>query len=299
MDTDVATEIIRKHLNRNLTVTATRPLHGGMVNRVEEWITDGRPSSVVAKLTDNPDHKGFRNEFNVLAWHRKHTDFPVPEPFAYVSDESCFRGSALLMQKVEGRNLGETRLSTKGMKCFEVRLAHCLANLHGHKGSFYGSALKSTGATTWLEVFRPRIESEFSEVESQLSAQSRSAAADMLAHLDTWMPECGDPTLVHGDLWATNIVVDDGDADNPVITGFVDGGASYADVEYELAYLRVFNTAGREFFSEYSKHHALREGFERRCRIYWLHTMLLHLHRFGTGYLSACEDLAREIGSLA
>ena len=51
-----ATKILRDHaaLGAGLSVTDRRQLHGGMVNHVEEWITDGDPPAVVAKFTASP-----------------------------------------------------------------------------------------------------------------------------------------------------------------------------------------------------------------------------------------------------
>jgi fructosamine-3-kinase len=268
-----------------------------MVNKVEEWLTDGTPSSMVAKVSERAAHGGFRNEFDTMAWYRANTSFPVPEPYAYVSDAECFSGTVLLMEKLPGRHLGAARQTMRGNAAYQLELAQILADLHDHKRDTYGNALKEEGQHTWLEGFRPRIRSEFDAVADRLSSQGRKTVTRLLDNLDTYMPECGDPTLVHGDLWATNIIVDDTDPNALRITGFVDGSATYTDVEYELAYLRVFNAAGLPFFRAYVERHALRDGFEERCRIYWLNTMLLHVRVFGPEYLPRTEHIAREIAT--
>lgn len=104
---------------------------------------------------------------------------------------------------------------------------------------------------------------------------------------------------MHGDIWHNNIIVDDRDPDRPRITGYIDGGGLFAEVEYELAYLLAFGgLVGDRFFRAYSRRHPLQDGFLRRCRVYWLNTMLLHLWLFGRDYLPRCEQLAREIEEL-
>ena len=117
----------------------------------------------------------------------------------------------------------------------------------------------------------------------------------MLAELDKWLPEFDQPTLIHGDIWAANIMVNDTDPDKPLINAFLDVNAQFADVEYELAYLNVFHTADETFFSEYTKHHPLRPDFERRCLVYWLNTMMIHIWYFGPSYVPSCQDIARRI----
>jgi fructosamine-3-kinase len=298
MDKATATAILRRFVNPHLTVTALRPLSGGMVNTVLELATDGEPASVVAKVSEDRGHGGFRREYDSLLWYRRHTTFPVPRPYACSDGCPEFRGKCLLMEKVPGRNLAEARLTREGRRHFQAELARLVADLHGHRRDTYGSALHGGTCTRWLDEFGPGIEDEFLAVRERLSPRARDGVARLLKHLDEWLPESGRPTLVHGDLWATNLMVDDADPDRPRLTAFLDGGATFREVESELAYLRVFHTADATFFEHYARRHPLREGFDRRSRVYWLNTMLLHVRHFGAEYLPACEDLARQIERL-
>lgn len=292
---DCATELVRRFLDRDLTVTAIRRLHGGMVNSVLELTTDGEPARIVVKLNAEPGRGGFRNEFNVLQWYLENTDFPVPEPYGVDTSGEVFPGSCLMMERLPGANLGHARLTSSQTATVERQMARIIARLHERKRYTYGSALESqeNGADRWLDRFGPRIWGEFDSVKDRLTEGAQRKIRRVLDSLEDWLPEFGNPTLVHGDLWATNIIVD---PTEPRVTGFVDGGANYAEVEYELAYLLVFHTVGQAFFQEYARHHALRPGFETRCRVYWLNTMLLHVRAFGDAhYVQACESLAREL----
>jgi fructosamine-3-kinase len=313
---EAATELLRAFTGTGLTVTGMRRLHGGMVNSVLELSTDGEPRLVVAKLSPQPGNSAFERECRVLQWYRKNTRFPVPEPYGFDLSGEVFPGSCLMMERLPGDNLAQVRLSPPEQATVERQMAGILADLHEHKRKTYGSALEPAegGLSRWLDRFEPKIRREFESVAGRLSESARRTIGRELDRLEDRLPESGDPTLVHGDLWATNIIVDldggsalkpsrlpggsgapDG-ARAPAISGFVDGGADYADVEYELAYLLVFHTVGTEFFGEYSRYHRVREGFQRRCHIYWLNTMLLHVRAFGDeAYVQACERLAREL----
>ena len=299
VDEAQATAIVRAVLGRPLTVTAMRPLHGGMVNAVYEWATDGAPALLVAKLSAEKGDS-FEHESRTLRWYREHTHFPVPEPYGCVGDAKLFAGSCLLMERARGCNLAQAKLTPAGVSHFEEQLAELLAELHENHRGAYGDALGGPERARWLDWFGPKIRHNFEESSLRLSPRAREIAERLLAHLEDWLPECHRPTLIHGDLWATNIIVDDSDPDSPAISAFVDGNALYCDVEYELAYLRVFDTVGpgERFFDAYTRRHALREGFERRCRVYWLNTMLLHAWFFGDEYVPACERLAGEIARL-
>ena len=66
IDTETATAIVRDNVDRKLSVTSILPLHGGMVNQVEEWRTDGEPASIVAKITEAPNEQGFFEECDIF-----------------------------------------------------------------------------------------------------------------------------------------------------------------------------------------------------------------------------------------
>jgi fructosamine-3-kinase len=296
-DIETATEIVRNNLSTTLSVVAVEPLHGGMVNRVEKWTADGQPVAIVAKLSEKSDNQDFYTEYKSLAWYRKNSSFPVPEPYACASVGE-FSGTCLLMECAKGKNLRGARLSARGAESFQNQLAKILIDLHARKRDTYGSCLEPAGPKRWLDIFGPQIESNYNDSKAQLSSSCRQIVEKLLSNLDRHLPEYNQPTLIHGDIWATNIMVDDTDCDKPIITAFLDVNARYAEVEYELAYLKVFSTADETFFAEYTIACPLREGFDDRCLIYWLNTMMLHVWMFGSGYISSCENIAGRISLL-
>jgi len=291
---ETATRIVRAGVDSSLTVRRVRPLSGGMVNTVLEFLTDGDPPAVVAKLTRSA-RRSFRAEHESLKYYAAHTDFPVPRPLAYVEGCEGFDGKCLLLEKVPGRHLGRASLSAEGAGRFQKSLAAHLAGLHGHTRDRYGPAYETQGAERWIEVFGPEMSRHFEAAKDRLDSRTVTRASRILEELDRHLPESGRPTLVHGDLWATNIMVDDTDPDRPGISAFLDGRAVFRDVEYELAYLFVFSTADARFLAEYGKVRDLRPGFEQRFRIYWLNTMLEHVAAFGSGYVPAARRLVTEI----
>jgi fructosamine-3-kinase len=304
VDLDTATRLVRRHVDENLSVIAVRPLHGGMINHCCELITDGRPGGLVAKFNDADMVDAFRREFSVLQWYRRHTAFPVPRPYACFDHDAGFGQGGILMERIDGTNLADARLSERGRRAVQRDLARHVAMLHTHTRPTYGWALDPAekGHTRWLDAFEPTMRREFDAVRGQLSSRTRSIIASVLDRLDEWIPEAGLPTLVHGDLWSTNILVDDRHPDRSRVLAFIDCGASYCDPEYELAYLRIFRTADDTFFHEYARlnpRYSARPGFDRRCRIYWLNTIMLHVRLFGDQYLARCEDLAQQVRQLS
>jgi len=286
-----ATELLREHLP--LTVTQVKPLAGGRTGAVYEWITDGQPAVLVVKLAPLADDAHLRAEFAALQWYHRHTTVPVPQPYGCITglgDHTC-----LLTQRLPGRPLGLSRLSSTGRRHLQRQLAHCVAELHKHRRHAYGCAWRSQSHPRWLDRFAPSMQRHYHAVRPHLSARADWVVAQVLAHLEQWLPETHQPTLVHGDLWAHNIIVDDLDADRPILSGLIDGGAEYADVEYELAYLLACHTADATFFHTYAQIHPLRDGFESRCLIYWLDAAMHRAMHVDAGCLSECERLAQRL----
>ncbi|MGD0110401.1 MAG: fructosamine kinase family protein [Armatimonadota bacterium] len=291
-----ATAVLRECGFTGLAVVEIRAPRGGMVSRVEEWITDGSPAAAICKWSDEPE--GLRHEWLALRWMRENTEFPVPQVYGHLTGAVTGGGACLVTERLKGRHLGEARLTEAGVQSVHRQLAEHVARLHAHHGKTYGFVTGGEQVRTWLEWFGPRMQSNYEDAQSFLSPGARCVTERLLVELPEWLPESGPPTLVHGDLWETNIIVDDGDPDRPMVTGYIDGGGLFADVEYELAYLQAFGMVDEGFLRLYSQWGEVRDGFARRCRVYWLNTMLLHLWLFGEEYLPRCEELAREIGEM-
>lgn len=291
---DQATALVRRHVDPALTIASVRPMHGGSIHRVLELFTDATPTSLVLKLGTSADAPTLRREHEALTLLRSVTRLSVPEPIALFHDDST---AGLFMHRLHGRNLGDAQLSPRGTALLQSQLADALIELHSHTAERFGGVGASQQYQTWPEVFAPMMRRELDAVREMLSSRARTVADRVVDRLDRLLPVRPTPRLVHGDIWATNLIIDDSHPDRPRLTGLVDPAAAYADREYELAYVRLFHTADDTFFKRYTRSHPLRPGFDTRCRIYWLHTLMLHVRLFGDRYVGACEDVARELGS--
>jgi fructosamine-3-kinase len=103
--------------------------------------------------------------------------------------------------------------------------------------------------------------------------------------LDRLIEEPDHPSLLHGDVWTTNVL-----AEGDRITGFFDPAVYYGHPEIELAFITLFSTFGEAFFRRYDELRGIRPGFfEVRRGIYNLYPLLVHVRLFGGGYLSGVE----------
>lgn len=108
-------------------------------------------------------------------------------------------------------------------------------------------------------------------------------AADLLEELAPRAAELAGPeeppTLVHGDLWAGNRLVD-ADGRNWLI----DPSAYWGHREVDIAMMLLFGGFGEECLAAYDAEHPLAPGWQDRVPWYQLPPLLVHAVRFGGGY---------------
>lgn len=94
------------------------------------------------------------------------------------------------------------------------------------------------------------------------------------------------PSLLHGDLWSGNYIVDENG--NACI---IDPAVYYGHREADLAMTKLFGGFSSEFYSAYNEAYPLKEGYEYRESLYKLYHVLNHLNLFGTSYYSHAMSL--------
>ncbi|MGA7838102.1 MAG: fructosamine kinase family protein [Ignavibacteriaceae bacterium] len=96
------------------------------------------------------------------------------------------------------------------------------------------------------------------------------------------------PSLLHGDLWSGNFIVDEKGT-----ACLIDPAVYYGHREADLAMTKLFGGFSSEFYHSYNDAFPLKDGFEYRENIYKLYHVLNHLNLFGGGYYSQAISLIR------
>lgn len=94
------------------------------------------------------------------------------------------------------------------------------------------------------------------------------------------------PSLLHGDLWGGNYIVDE--KGEPCL---IDPAVYYGDREADLAMTKIFGGFDSRFYAAYNESFPLPEGWQYRENIYKLYHILNHLNLFGTSYLHQAINL--------
>lgn len=96
------------------------------------------------------------------------------------------------------------------------------------------------------------------------------------------------PSLLHGDLWGGNYMVDE--KGNAVL---IDPAVYYGHREADLGMTKLFGGFSPEFYRAYNETFPLEDGYEYRENIYKLYHVLNHLNLFGGGYYSQALSLIK------
>lgn len=267
-------------------VRSMRPLHGGMVGEVRRVdLADG--SRLVAKIGTSGamlDCEGY-----MLRYLRDHSQLPVPNVIH--SDPTL-----LLMTYVMG--------SSSFNHSTERHAATLLAGLHNvtapqfglEQDTLIGSLHQpNSWVDSWIPFFRDNRLLYMAGVAydaGRLPVSVLHRIDTLAARLDSYLIEPDAPSLIHGDVWTTNVL-----AQNGQITAFIDPAIYYAHPEIELAFITLFNTFGTAFFERYHELRPIEPGFfEERRDLYNLYPLLVHVRLFGGGYVNSVTQILDQFG---
>ena len=263
------------------------PLHGGCISAVYRVrFATGR--SLIAKV-DEDDAGILPVEAFMLRYLAGNTVLPVPE-VSHASER------LLIMSDVPG----DSRFGPAA----ERHAAELLAALHAHTAPAYGferdtviGGLHQPNPPTelWLPFFRDqRLRHMAGEAvrAGRLPADLRLRLERLCLRLEDLLPEPARPSLIHGDVWTTNVLSEGGR-----ITAFLDPAIYFAHNEMELAFITLFATFGGDFFARYHELRPIAPGFfEARRHLYNLYPLLVHVRLFGEAYVNSVAQTLQRFG---
>ncbi len=270
-----------------LSILEINPLSGGSVGQVYCLRTaDAR--SLVAKV-DNGSRPCLDVEGYMLDYLNEHTNLPVPAT-VYASPQ------LLVMTRLPG----ESSFSSSAQK----HAAELLAGLHGLTSPSYGLERDTLiGGLHQPNCYYDKWIPFFAEKRLLYMAGEAAAAGRLPSHmiprigkmadrLPDYLLEPDAPSLIHGDVWTTNVL-----ASGNRITAFIDPAIYYASPEIELAFITLFGSFGESFFNRYQELRPIVPGFfEERRDIYNLYPLLVHVRLFGGGYVARVDAILHRFG---
>ena len=265
-------------------VSSLTPLHGGDIAAIWRAETnDGRV--LVAKQGRHLDIEGW-----MLGYLKTHTTLPLPN--VHFADETL-----LVMDFINHDGSFDSFA--------ETHLGDLVARLHGIEAPLFGLERDTLiGGLTqpnpqgdnWRDFFRDhRLLAMASAAfdSGRLPAALLHRIEALAGRLHIWLRNDCKPSLIHGDLWAGNML-----SRRTKVVALIDPALYYADPEIELAFMTLFNSVGKNFFARYREHRPMRAGFfEERRELYNLYPLLVHVRLFGGPYVAQVDRTLSRYGS--
>jgi fructosamine-3-kinase len=180
-------------------------------------------------------------------------------------------------------------------------LGHQLAALHrvaapayGHDHDNYLGIMPQANGwmTSWIEFFRERrlrVQGDLALRNGHLPGARAHRLELLLGRLESWLGGHTPPAaLLHGDLWAGNVLIGPGGA-----PALIDPAVSYGDRESELAYTALFGGFPATFYRAYEAAWPLPPGWQERRDLYNLYHLINHLNHFGEQYGAHVDRVLR------
>ncbi|WP_081532585.1 fructosamine kinase family protein [Rhodovulum sp. P5] len=173
-------------------------------------------------------------------------------------------------------------------------LGHALATLHADEGQSYGwgedyafgqATLPNTYSDDWCQFWGAR---RLLAWPDKIPSDIAHRVERLVARLPDLLPPHPRPALLHGDLWAGNVLFTGTGA------AFIDPACYYGHGEVDLAMLTLFGSPGPSFMDTYGPPES---GWQDRRAIYQLWPALVHLRLFGGGYRSMVDRCLTAVGA--
>lgn len=283
-------ENIKKDIEKRLgsRISGTKDLSGGCISSAYRVKMESGEVYLV-KINDDSPADMFEKEAHGLIELQKADAIRVP-------GAKIFSENYLVTEFIEsGRKSGG----------FFIKFGRQFADLHRYKSSSFGfyednyigstpqkNLADGTENKNWTEFYynkRLLVQLMLCEKNGYASEELREAFSRLENKIEEILKGSEEePSLLHGDLWSGNYMVDD--KGSPCI---IDSAVYYGHREADLGMAKLFGGYPQDFYSSYNESYPLKEGWEYRENIYKLYHVLNHLNLFGRGYYSQALSLIK------
>ena len=286
---------IKELFGPDVSVAKKTPVSGGDINVSSLlWLSDGRK----VFLKENPSRPEvfFEAEAQGLSMIAATKTLRTPKVLALGQED----GTAFLMlEQIQqgGRSAGFFHAFGRALALFHRADTGAFVS-----GGRFGLSIdnyigatpqRNTPADSWLSFYRDsRLKPQFEMAERYFDQESRRKVDQLLSHLDRWLSEPAYPSLLHGDLWSGNYLIDE-NGDPALIDPAVYVGAA----ETDLAMTELFGGFPRDFYQGYREESGDLYGYEDRKPLYQLYHLLNHLNLFGPSYLDSVLSIVYRYSS--
>ncbi|WND03370.1 fructosamine kinase family protein [Temperatibacter marinus] len=186
----------------------------------------------------------------------------------------------------------------------EVDVAQHLATFHCAPADYCGFEIDTSVNgihqpndvnMNWCDFFinqRLRWGAQLCVDSGQMPARLAKRIDALIELLPNIIPHDIPPSLLHGDLWKGNILVD-----GPKVKAFIDPALYYGHSEMDLAFLSMFGKVSNKFYDAYSEIRPLDKAFlEERKWLYLIWPILINIRLRGSNFVKHLDSMLTKFG---
>lgn len=282
-------DTLKSIYGEDIYVKRRRSVSGGDINRAYALeLSDGNTVFMKSNRIENKDF--FRAEAEGLAAIKSTKTVRAPELIAFGTDAN---ESFLILEFIESGSGGKLSSEELGTALAGMHMAKTGAFVK--KGNFGFAADNYIGAgeqintpkETWTEFFiECRLRPQFKRARHYFDKEDRKDIEIFLRKAEEYLTEPEYPSLLHGDLWAGNYMIDK--EGHPWL---IDPAVYVGHHEADLAMTELFGGFDRYFYEAYRSVAGIDPGYKDRRDLYNLYHLLNHLNLFGGGYLHSVRSI--------
>ena len=280
----IKTRFEEKLGNKILKITS---LSGGCISDAYK-ITTKDNSNFLLKYNPSVSTDMFLKEANGLMELSKSGTIRIPEVLGFDKDY-------ILLEYITTGHKKKNFFENFGMN-FAKMHKFTAENFGFYEDNYIGSNTQKnipneTEKKDWASFyFNKRIlfQLQLAEKLGNSTEELRSRISKLEEKITTIISSNEKPSLLHGDLWGGNYMIDENGQ-----AVLIDPAVYYGNREADLGMTKLFGGFSSEFYSAYNQEFPLEDGYEYRENIYKLYHVLNHLNLFGGGYYSQALSLIK------
>jgi protein-ribulosamine 3-kinase len=169
-------------------------------------------------------------------------------------------------------------------------LHQCTSESFGLDHNNYIGSLPQNNSTnkSWINFFiEDRLHKQFLDAVNRkyFHVSITKKFESLYQQLPHLLPE-ERPSLLHGDLWSGNVIINEQGA--PCL---IDPAVYYGNREVDLAMTQLFGGFDKKFLEAYNDVFPLDKGYSDRFSLYNLYPLLVHVNLFGSAYVSQVTSI--------
>ncbi|WP_347552500.1 fructosamine kinase family protein [Pseudalkalibacillus hwajinpoensis] len=282
-----AIEMALSKIGDETSIVKWESVSGGSINQAF-YVSTGK-QEYFAKLNRTAPDGFFKAEekgLNILSSH----GIRVPKPLVLLP-----RGETEMVFLMEWISPARSnKQSERSLGRLVANMHHNTVDMAGLDHSNYIGELHQENNQTddWVTFYRDQrlgIMQDIANEAGVLSGDRDRRLTKMRERLDLFIGHKPDFSLLHGDLWDGNRLVNEND--EPYL---IDPAVYYGDREIDIAFTYLFGGYTEGFYAQYDADYPLEKEWEDRIPVYQLYYLLVHLVLFGESYGSAVDRILQK-----